>query len=84
MKSLSRHLIVASVVAFTAFTAAAWLFAQPSLAPQPVSPVVFSGADVGFRMTERRGDIPVGELVVRVNGEWKPVQFKMGVRPLTK
>ena len=84
MQSLARHLIVACVVAVLSFAAGAWVFAQPSIAPQPVTPVVYSGADIGFRMTQRRGDTPVGELVVRVDGEWKPVQSAMGVRPLSR
>jgi hypothetical protein len=84
MKSLARHLMFACVIAILAFAAGAWASAQPSVVPQPVSPVIYSGADIGFRMTQRKGDTPVGELVVRVNGEWKPVQFAFGPRPLTR
>ena len=84
MNPVFRRVIVACVVAVVAFAAGAWAFAQPSVAPQPVTPVVYSGADIGFRVTQRRGETPVGELVVRINGEWKPAQFALGIRPLTK
>jgi hypothetical protein len=46
--------------------------------------VVLSGNDLGFRMTARKGDTPVGQLVVRVDGQWKEVEFSFGVKPLTK
>lgn len=83
MKLSVRHFVTMCVVAIVAFAAGAWASAQ-SVAPQTVTPIVYSGADIGFRMTQRKGDTPVGELVVRVNGEWKPVQFSFGVRPLTR
>ena len=38
---------------------------------QPLKePIVLSAADVGFRMVGRRGDQAVGELVVRLDGQW--------------
>jgi hypothetical protein len=55
---------------------AAWSRAQPAIATRPlVPPVVLAGADVGFRMTGAKGDTPVGQLVIRVKGEWKVVEF---------
>jgi hypothetical protein len=33
-------------------------------------PVVVSGPDVGFRILRMEGSIPVGQVVVRVNGAW--------------
>jgi hypothetical protein len=47
-------------------------------------PIVLSGADLGFRVTDRKGNAAVGELVVRINGEWRPAQFRYALRPLTK
>jgi hypothetical protein len=82
MRAHRRFVIFVALMAVS-FGLGAWAHAQ--VGTQPVSPAVFSGADIGFRMTGRaKGDTPVGELVVRVNGEWKPVQFSYGVRPLTK
>jgi hypothetical protein len=64
---------------------ATWSRAQPAIAPRPlVPPVVLSGPDVGFRMTGAKGDTPVGQLVVRVKGEWKVVEFGSGSVPLGK
>jgi hypothetical protein len=31
---------------------------------------VLSGADVGFRITHWDGDVPVGQVVMRINGAW--------------
>jgi hypothetical protein len=64
---------------------AAWSRAQPAIAPRPiVPPVVLAGPDVGFRMTGAKGDTPVGQLVVRVRGEWKVVEFGSGPVALGK
>ena len=63
---------------------AAWSRAQPAVAPRPVPPVVLAGPDVGFRMTAQKGDTPVGQLVVRINGEWKVVEFGSVSLPLGK
>jgi len=62
----------------------AWTHAQTAVLPNPVSPVVLSGPDVGFRMTGVKRGTPVGQLVVRVNGEWKVVEFGSGALPLGK
>ena len=75
---------------FSAFLAvllglAAWSRAQTAIAPRPiVPPVVLAGPDVGFRMTAAKGDTPVGQLVVRVRGEWKVVEFGSVSVPLGK
>jgi len=49
---------------------------------QPVTPTVLSGPDVGFRIEGMRGATPIGTVVVRVNGQWVPVDFGSGTRPL--
>ena len=54
---------------------AAWSRAQTAVVPNPVPPVVLAGPDVGFRMTGVKRGTPVGQLVVRINGEWKVVEF---------
>jgi hypothetical protein len=64
---------------------AAWSHAQLAVAPRPmVPPVVLAGPDIGFRMTGAKGDVPVGQLVVRVKGEWKVVEFGASSLPLGK
>jgi hypothetical protein len=64
---------------------AAWSHAQLAVAPRPiVPPVVLAGPDIGFRMTGAKGDVPVGQLVVRVKGEWKVVEFGASSLPLAK
>jgi len=57
---------------------AAWSRAQTAVVPNPVPPVVLAGPDVGFRMTGVKRGTPVGQLVVRINGEWKVVEFAAG------
>ena len=56
----------------------AWASAQ---APQQ-APVIISGSDIGFQVESQRGGIPVGRLVVRVEGRWVEAQFSTGVRRL--
>ena len=62
---------------------AAWSRAQTAVLPNPVPPVVLAGPDVGFRMTGVKRGTPVGQLVVRINGEWKVVEFATGPQPAT-
>jgi hypothetical protein len=57
------------------FGLAAWSRAQTAVVPNPVTPVVLAGPDVGFRMTGFKGATPVGQLVVRIKGEWQVVEF---------
>ena len=64
---------------------AGWGGAQPAVAARPVvPPVVLAGPDVGFRMTGVKGGTPVGQLVVRVKGEWTVVEFGSGPVALGK
>jgi hypothetical protein len=62
---------------------ATWTRAQPAIAPRPIQPVVLAGPDIGFRMTGAKGDTPVGQLVVRIKGEWKVVEFGVVPQPAT-
>ena len=39
------------------------------LPPLP-APTVIAGNDLGFRVDSTRNGIPVGKLVVRINGKW--------------
>lgn len=75
-------IIVLAVLATVVYTAIS--YSQVSVAPTPVTPVVLSGNDIGFRMTGHKRGTPVGQLVVRVDGEWKEVEFSYGVKALTQ
>ena len=75
-------LIVLLVLAPVVWSAVA--SSQVSVAPTPVTPVVLSGTDIGFRMTARKRGTPVGQLVVRIDGEWREVEFSYGVKQLTQ
>jgi hypothetical protein len=37
-----------------------------------------SGSDLGFRVESMKGNIAVGKLVVRVNGQWVDAQVGSG------
>lgn len=73
------------VVLWFVSIAAVGAFARGQTQPvQPVAPTVISGADFGFRVEGRKGNTPMGTLVVRVNGQW--VEAELGapaVRRLT-
>jgi hypothetical protein len=71
------------VVVLMAFLVAlgAWGDAQTL---QPRTPAgVISGSDFGFRVDRRKGNTPIGTLVVRINGQWVEVQFSAGTSRLT-
>ena len=84
MKRESWNLVVGVVLGVALAGVSAVGYAQVSVQPRPVEPRVFVGDDLGFRMTARKGDTPVGQLVVRVDGQWKEVESSYGVKLLTK
>jgi hypothetical protein len=55
-----------------------WASAQ-ALQRRSESTVVLSGSDIGFRVDSHRGSVPIGKLVVRVDGQWVEAQFSGGV-----
>ena len=64
------------VVVVLALVATRWAYAQV-VGVNPVTPTVLTGGDFGFRVEGDRGGTPVGELVVKVNGQWVPAEFSM-------
>ena len=62
--------------------AAAWASAQVTRPPSEtglkpmdlVAPTVISGGDLGFRVESNQDNVPVGRLVVRINGRWVDAQ----------
>jgi hypothetical protein len=71
---LTRHwklavLWVLSLIAVSAISSSA----QAQLfRPDPVTegPTIVSGTDVGFRIERTQNGLPVGRVVVRINGAW--------------
>jgi hypothetical protein len=59
--------------------AAAWGYAQ---AVQNQPPTIISGSDLGFRIEGRRGNTPIGTLVVRINGQWVEAESIPGLKPV--
>lgn len=84
MKNNIRPLVAGVALGLTIGGASALGVAQVAIRPQAVEPRVFTGDDVGFRMTARKGDTPVGQLVVKVDGEWKEVEFAYGLKLATR
>lgn len=84
MKSESRNLVMGVVLGLTLGGVSAIAYSQAAIRPQPVERKVFAADDIGFRMTARKGETPVGQLVVRIDGEWREVEFSYGVTLVTK
>jgi hypothetical protein len=62
-----------------ASVAKAQVFEPPRPLPEPR---VVSGPDFGFRIESEQGGVPVGKLVVRVNGKW--IEARVGSFPGTR
>jgi len=76
------RLLVASIwTASLVGSVAATLAAQRLVHPAGGTPEVVAGPDVGFRINTSRGDTPVGELVIKRDGQWVPVEFDSKIRP---
>ena len=66
--------------------AAVWVSGQVTRPPSEaglkemdlVAPTVISGSDLGFRIESNRDNVPVGRLVVRINGRWVDAQVGSG------
>jgi hypothetical protein len=70
MAQIARHwklalIWILSLIAVSAIKSSA----QSNLLILP-SPEVLSGSDVGFRLERVRDGVPIGVLVVRVDGHW--------------
>ena len=82
----TRTLLAVVVGVIIGFTARA--FVTPAVAqvhdnsrtpvPMPgmtVLPTIYSGSDIGVRITGDGSTGPTGRIVVRINGVWQEVQF---------
>lgn len=73
-----------NLIVLTVFliVAAVWPSAQVTRPPSEtglkpmdlVAPTVISGSDLGFRIESNTDNVPVGRLVVRINGRWVDAQ----------
>jgi len=84
VQSTFRHLVMGLVLGAALVGVSAIVYGQAAIRPQPVEPRIIAGEDLGFRMTARKGETPVGQLVVRIDGEWRDVEFSYGMKLLTK
>jgi len=89
MRVSIRRSLTAGLVGIGLLAAGAWGYAQSAQTAQAVgtqrmaSPIVISGNDVGFRMEGRKGNTPVGRLVVRIDGQWMDVESVWTAKPIT-
>ena len=73
-------LAVAAVLSWNVYVGAINAKARQEANP---SPVVLSGADIGFRVEGHKEKSVVGRFVVRVNGQWFDVDAAFSPRVLT-
>lgn len=75
-----RLVIPAAFLVGVLFGAGAWASAQVVIL-KPAPTIVLTGANIGFRMVAFEGTTAVGQLVVRVDGQWVDTAPAMGFRP---
>jgi hypothetical protein len=89
--SISRREVLASVLGAGGIAVASEMAADGQgnqndleAARQALEPRVLSGSDLGFRIDRiARDGVPVGALVVRVDGKWIAPQFQPALRRAT-
>jgi len=79
MPLLNRILVV---VLLASALAGVGVWAQTQI-PQPQTPTIVSGNDLGFRIDGRKNGKPTGALVVRINGQWIETEAAVGFQRLT-
>ena len=79
--SFRTRMSVIAIVVVLVVTAGIWATAKQ--APDPanlgtgldlVAPTVIAGSDLGFRIESTKDNIPVGKIVVRIDGRWIEAQ----------
>jgi hypothetical protein len=76
-----RRLILGALVAIAFMqgdSMSAQIIQEPSARGDVMTtamPMVLSGPDVGFRVFRMERQVPVGEIVVRINGTWVTAQL---------
>jgi hypothetical protein len=66
MIGFAARALVAPVAAQVDSRSPAWVTALPA---------IYSGTDIGVRITGGSNTGPTGQIVVRINGVWQQVQF---------
>lgn len=75
MSFRTRVTVVAIMVVFLV-AVGVWASAQVGRGPlNDAGPAVITGSDLGFLVESTRDRIPVGRIVVRVNGVWVDAQI---------
>ena len=78
MTSAARKCIVALGLILAVGVGAAGGYALGLQVTEPATRRLFSGVDVGFRMEGRKGNTPVGRLLIRMDGQWVAVDVAPG------
>jgi hypothetical protein len=76
MTSATRKYVVALGLISAVGAGAAGGYALGLQSTQPTPPTLFSGVDVGFRIEGRKGNTPVGRLVIRIDAQWVAVEVQ--------
>ena len=84
MISTVRTWVVAFLLVLALLAAAAFGYAQARPGTNPVSPLVLSGTDIGFRLEGRQGTSVVGRFMVRIDGQWVDVDYAFGPKLVTR
>jgi hypothetical protein len=66
---MSFRILATLVVLWSLSLVVAVTIAMAQAVP-PMAPIIVSGNDVGFRIEGQRGLMPVGKIVVRIEGQW--------------
>ena len=78
-----RTLVVVGILwALSLVIVATVAYAQARAYTRLPEPRIFTGADVGFRLEGMHGEMPTGNLVIRVNGEW--IEAKVGAPSIVR
>jgi hypothetical protein len=78
---MSRHRRALFLVLWILSVLAAGAWGQGQEPPLIVRGQVVSGDDIGFRIDRKRGEVPVGVFVVRIDGKWVEAEFSPRLKP---
>jgi hypothetical protein len=76
--ALTNRILLVVICASFLLGLGAWLHAQATDTAR-----IVSGSDIGFRIEGRRGNTPIGTFVIKINGQWVPVESAAAPKALT-
>jgi hypothetical protein len=76
--ALTNRILLVVICASFLLGLGAWLHAQTTDTAR-----IVSGSDIGFRIEGRRGNTPLGTFVIKINGQWVPVESAAAPKALT-